>query len=249
MGTEQWTREDMVAIRRRWDTLDIKFINVAKWFMSVPGEQPDLEDKEKPLSSINYKRMCHFFFKGFTEVPLLMRYRYLLRMDDDTCLLDNVNYDIFRYAAHYRAAYAYTHIWHDKDLVTKGLYQFVDSHVAAHNLTFANHAEHTAVTRRASFPGTVPCYNTNFELINTVRYRDPAVMQFVDAVAQSNMIFHRRWGDAPLRYATALLFWKPTEVLRLAEFEIQHSGWPAFQMTEYPDIGGPNLRHRSRRER
>jgi hypothetical protein len=242
MNTMQWARHDMAAIRRRWNNMDIKFINIAKWFESaLTISRFEFEDHRKPLSSIAYKRMCYFFFRGFTEVPLLMRYRYLLRLDDDTCLLDHVNFDMFRHLAHYRAAYGYSHTWYDGHRVTRGLYKFVADYVAKNNITLANEPLYKAVTTASDFPSFVPCYNTNFEVINTVRYRDPAVMQFVDAVSESNMIFHRRWGDAPLRLAMAMLFWRKEEIIRFSDFEIQHSNWPPFAMTEHPNTSDPLL--------
>lgn len=97
METKPWKRSDMIAIKRRWSELDFKFINVEKEFKSQPTiPESEFEDRDNPLSGISYKRMCHFFFNGFTEVPLLMEYKYLMRMDDDTCLKDKINYDIWR---------------------------------------------------------------------------------------------------------------------------------------------------------
>lgn len=232
----------MVSIRRNWPTLDFKFLNVENVFNSVPTiPLGQLEDHNKPKSSIPYKQMCHFFFKGFTQVPLLMRYRYLLRLDDDTCLLDHINFDLFQYLASVRAAYAYSHIWYDDDRTTKGLYDFVNRYVAENNLTYKNPTLHKAISSSKLFPSRVPCYNTNFEVIDTLRYREAAVTKFVDSVVQSNMIFHRRWGDAPLRFPTVMLFFKENEVVRLEGFELQHSNWPVFPMSEHPTTSDPDL--------
>jgi hypothetical protein len=240
MDTKPWAHADMSAIRRKWTTLDFKFINVEYAFNHVPDiPEHAFEDAKSPQSDMNYKRMCHFFFKGFTQVPVLMQYRYLLRLDDDTCLLDHINYDIFQVLAERRAAYAYSHIWYDAEAVTKGLYTFVDQYVRNHSIPIKNPALYNATTGASDFPNTVPCFNTNFEVINTVRYRDPAVRSFVDAVVASNMIFHRRWGDAPLRVPLAMLFWEDSELVRLESADVQHSAWDALPMTETTAHGNP----------
>lgn len=242
MDTKPWIRDDMRDIRRTWTNLDFKFINVEHVFASQPDSYiGKMEDAKKPLSTVNYKRMCHFFFKGFTEIPLLMEYVYLLRLDDDTCLLDHINYDLFHYLHHKRAAYAYSHIWHDYEKVTKGLYKFVDNYAASQQLQWQNPALHNATMSAKSFPARVPSFNTNFEVINTVRYRDPAILHFVDAVSSSGFVFHRRWGDAPLRFALAMLYWTESELVRLEGFELDHSSWETMPMSEYPDSGNPDL--------
>lgn len=233
----------MVDIRRTWTTLDFKFINVARVWDSAPSiAEKDFEDAANPIGYLNYKRMCHFFFKGFTEVPLLMEYKYLMRIDDDTCLLDHINFDVFQQLQRKRAAYAYSHHWYDGDAVTKGMYQFADKYVADKHLTWKNELLHNKTVAAGGFPAVVPCFNTNFEIINTVRYRESAVRQFVDAVVASNMIFHRRWGDAPLRFVTAMLCWAEREMVRLEGFEVQHSAWAVFPMTEHEDSSNPLIR-------
>jgi hypothetical protein len=230
----------MTVIRRKWTTLDFKFINVERAFNYAPDiPEQAFEDAKSPLSDINYKRMCHFFFKGFTQVPVLMQYRYLLRLDDDTCLLDHINYDIFQVLAERRAAYAYSHIWYDGEAVTKGLYQFVGQYIRNHSISIKNPALYNATTGAPDFPARVPCFNTNFEVINTVRYREPAMRHFVDDVVASHMIFHRRWGDAPLRLPAAMLFWEDSELVRLESVDVQHSAWDALPMTESTAHGSP----------
>jgi hypothetical protein len=170
-----------------------------------------------------------------------MLYKYLFRLDDDTCLLDPIQYDVFKLMEAKNAAYAYSHIWYDKRQVTEGMYQFVHGYVGKKNITFQNPVLHKAVTRSKRFPRRVPCYNTNFEVINTVRYRDAPVMEFVDAVVESNLIFHRRWGDAPLRFSTVMLFFREDEVVRIANVSLIHSSWPVLERIPARNSSDPEL--------
>jgi hypothetical protein len=245
LDTEKWQRRDMIDIRRTWKTLDFKFISIKDVFESVPKNlnESQFEDvlKGRPIATLNYKRMCSFFVKGFTQVPMLMSYRYLLRLDDDTCLLDSINFDLFRYMHEERATYAYSHIWRDNDFVVEGMWDFVHKYVEDNGIQYKNPALHNAMLTMRGYPQTVPCFNTNFEIIHTGKYRDPAVTQFVDAVVDSNMIFHRRWGDAPLRVPTMMLHYKEHELLRLDSFEVQHSSWTVFEMTESTNTSNPDL--------
>lgn len=210
MDTKRWTRDDMVAIKRTWTVLDFKFLNIKPVWNSVPRiSESQLEDAMKPLSSIDYKRMCHFFFKGFTQIPFLMEYKYLMRFDEDTCIVDSINYDIFLFLEHKQATYAHTDVWNDAADVTLGLSEFTSEYASRNNLGGQN--PYLNVTGE-DYHNYHLAFNTNLEVINTVKYSDTALLRWVDAVDRSNMIFHRRWGDAPLRHATAMLFWPSSDM-------------------------------------
>jgi hypothetical protein len=244
MDTKPWEHRDMRDIRRTWRTLDFKFVNIAAQFYSSPKNLTEAEFEDvktgRPLSHIGYKQMCSFFTKGFTEVPLLMKYRYLLRLDDDTCLLDSINFDISKHMRSEGAAYAYTHVWKDDNRVVSGLVDFTERYMQARNLPYKNPTMHADMLGMKKLHRRVPSFNTNFEVINTVRYRDPELQNFLDAVVDTNAIFHRRWGDAPLRYMVAMMFWQESELMRLEGVEIQHSSWPVFPMTEHSDSNNPS---------
>ena len=244
LDTKIWSRADMVGIRRTWPTLDFKFLNIGKIFNSVPENlTPDqFEDAKEPIASLLFKKMCHFFFKGFTEVQLLMDYKYLLRIDDINCILDNINYDIFELMERRKAVYAYNAVWNDGAKYTRGIYSFTDKYVSEHKLNWKNPTLHNATISSPNFPDSVPNFNSNFEVINTVQYRSPAVMQYVNAVVDSNMIFHRRWGDAALRFIQAQLFWPENKLLKLVEFEVlHHSSFNTHPMMEHSDSANPEL--------
>ena len=241
MDTQSWKRADMVPIRRKWPSLDILFLNVEKSFSSGPAgiTERQFEDRAKSLSNLRYKRMCNFFWKGFTQEPLLMQFRYLLRLDDDSCFRDNINYDMFLEMHSREAHYAYTAQSFDADFVVVGLNEFAERYVHEHNLTWANPQLRRMATKpRFSDRNLTIMFMNNFEIIDTLRYRQRDIMQFVDAVWSSNMIFHRRWGDAPLRYLLAQMFWTEEQVLRLCEFDYQHSTWPVMEQCEHR--GMPN---------
>jgi hypothetical protein len=234
MNTKPWSTKDQHAIRSKWPVLDFKFLNIAKVFHHHP--RVPFEDATNPLSSLAYKRMCHFFFQGFTQVPELMQYQYLLRLDDDTCIRDNVTFDIFQRMKESHIAYAYSSLWLDDERVSMGMYDFVQDYMKRHHLHWRNMALHNATMRINGFPYFVPAFNTNLEVISTTRYTDPEVVAFLDAVVRSHYIFHRRWGDAPLRVLVAALFWKEHELLRLDSFGHQHSNWQAVRAYEEPFI-------------
>jgi hypothetical protein len=229
MKDNQWTASDLSSIRDTWPSLDIMFLDISQSFQVSPPSDLVLEDHAAPLSNIAYKRMITFFFHGFTRVPELVIYKYLMRFDDDSCLDNPINFDIFEEMNRRRSVYAYQAMMTDLPHVTVGLYDFIDAYAEKFNVTFANRNLREI---RKSHDNRRFMFSTNLEVIDTIRYRQPNLMHFVDYVVSSHMIFHRRWGDANLRYALAELFYGPNEVLRLCEFTYFHSSWTPHRSCE-----------------
>lgn len=85
LNTRTWEIAEMFEIRSKWKQLDILFDNISPVFNSVPSNAHTLEDQKDPLSNIQYKRMCSFFWDGITKVDSLKSYQYIMRFDDDAC--------------------------------------------------------------------------------------------------------------------------------------------------------------------
>ena len=236
---EGWSKNDIVEIRNRWPLLDIMFASINKIF-NTPPVSDKFEDAKKELAPIDYKRMIAFQMRWFAEVPVLKRYRYLMRIDDDSCLLDYINYDIFDEMMHARAVHAYSALFIDPADVVVGLNDFVDNYMTKNRLKYANPA-----LRKASlkYGKEVPAFYGNLEIIDTKRYLQHDIQQFVQALIKSNMIYHRRWGDSPLRFAIAEMFYTKDEVMRLCEFRYQHSVWLPTAMCEHRTTDDVLVKH------
>ena len=124
MNTRPWTTNEIKLVRRYWNNLDIRLINIKPYF-NIHSKSELFEDYKDPLSDINYKRMCAFFFSGFLKVPLLQEYRYLMRLDDDTCILDHINFDIFKDMQLRNVYYAFQAMFCDPNDVVLGLREYV----------------------------------------------------------------------------------------------------------------------------
>jgi hypothetical protein len=168
--------------------------------------------------------MISFTFHGFTHVPHLKAFRYLLRLDDDSCLSDPVGYDIFKRMKAENYTYAYKQIFKDPDWTVRGLKRFAEDYMASRQLQWQNpHARHLVGLLQEEHMYAI---STNLEVLDMVKYRSLDVASFVHHVIQSNQIYHRRWGDAPLRLLQLQMFYRDEEVLKFCEFGYQHSVWP-----------------------
>jgi hypothetical protein len=228
LDTKPWERKDMFVIRSMWPTLDIHFENVANVFNAYPLRT---ESSNPTISTLEYKRMCAFFTFGFLEVPLLKRYRYHMRMDDDTCLCNSINYDMFDEMASFGTSYGFHGMFNDWKEFTQGLYEFSDGFISNNSLSYANPSLHEFRQRT----GRILAFSTNLEIIDTVRYRQQDISAFVTEIKHSDMIFGKRWGDANIRYLIAEMFWGPREVLQFCDFDYQHSSWFPYHMCSHRD--------------
>ena len=103
MSEKVWKREEKLKIRGKWPEFDLQFVNIAEIWDNIPGATFEMEDAKEPLSTLEYKKMCSFMLKGFTEVPMLNRFQYILRLDDDVCIDHPINYDMFEEMRNARA--------------------------------------------------------------------------------------------------------------------------------------------------
>lgn len=191
------------------------------------SDHDKFEDEKDPLSTIAYKRMCAFWFAGFLDVPEIQDYRYVFRLDDDSCITSEIKYDIFKDLQSRGTHYAFRELFSDPDYVVNGLIAFVDEYVKLNGIN-ATHPKLYHHVSRLSQKAFVPSFSTNFEIIDTIRFRAADISDFSNYVLASDMIFHRRWGDAPLRVMQALLFLERDSLLNICDFDYIHSAWPKF---------------------
>jgi hypothetical protein len=135
----QWTLEDKRRIRRTWNQFDFSFEYVASTFHRMPTlPEEKFEDAKKRLSNHDYKKMITFMLSGFTELSIVNRYHYILRLDDDACFKDNINYDLFLEMKVNNAYYAFREMYIDATEVVIGLKQFAEDYMSQHKLVWAN---------------------------------------------------------------------------------------------------------------
>lgn len=236
-----WKRHEVVEIRRKWPALDLSFLDVSAVFNVLPRLEPHHQKFNN--FSTEYKQMCAFNFYGFMQVQSLLRYRYLMRIDDDTCLLDAVNFDLFKDMAARNASYGYAAYFNDPFKVTAGMNDFASAYMTERAVPWANPALRQLAVDQFAADQSAPCFATNWEVIDTLRYRAADILSFVQSVKDSRMIFYRRWGDAPLRFLLAEMFWGPREVLRFCDFAYQHGKQNTFPPCEERTEVDPVLRY------
>ena len=221
---EMWSSEEMDIISKQWPSLNPRFEVVGSAFLVDPPGSYDSNKTVPDLGPIDYKQMCRFKSFGFLDLPYLEPFAYVMFLDDDSCLLDDVGFDVFAKMRETGAVYGFKTTFYDSREVTLGLDEFASSYMQERQLDYANPELKAKVDQNEKAYNLMLAFSSNLEWIDLRAYRRQELLEFFRALDASGMIFHRRWGDAPIRFLLATMFWTSTQVMRVC-VSYQHSIW------------------------
>ena len=105
----------------------------------------------------------------FTHVPQLRSFRYLIRLDDDACILDSIQFDIFKRMQAERIKYAYKQIFVDPKVYVRALDAFAESFMQENGLKWSNVMLRQQAKRLSG--GHLLSFSTNLEALDMMKYR------------------------------------------------------------------------------
>ncbi|CAF3477807.1 unnamed protein product [Rotaria socialis] len=195
---------------------NVLFVNVDHIFYKFsPGFDPHIRDPTwTQKGKWHYHHMRYFWFKQVFELKIIQRYRYMMRLDDDSGI-EGKWPNVFEIIAKRQAVYMANRREVDFNYVVPGV-------TLVRNLTVAFMKKYKIKPRNPDMMADVfnhtieiPNYWNNVEVIDLSLIRQIEVIDFMRWVDESRGIFLYRWGDAPLRYITLALFVNATQILHL----------------------------------
>ena len=168
-----------------------------------------------PGFTMGYRNMCRFFSGKFHELSILSNYEYYLRLDTDSYILTELNYDIFEFAKQNNLIYGYCEpaVQIDNPKVVEGLKEFTKNYVVSNNITTYANID--------SIPEGKMFY-TNFELGKIAWFINSDYINYFNAIENNGGIYIKRWGDAPIKYLGINLFCDPKHIIPVKGFSYQH---------------------------
>ncbi|KAL0020220.1 hypothetical protein WJX77_004237 [Trebouxia sp. C0004] len=176
----------------------------------------------------NYNHMIQFWLSRVFQQPAVRHLDYYCRMDTDSSFLSPSPVDIFHKMHEGSYKYGYRTQAVDPVAVTGGLWDFLDGFLTNHP-----HASITAAHNGFELPpvdkrntSDVTTYYNNFEVVNVKAFTTSKdIRDFTKEVEQTNNVYNRRWGDAPLRFVVCQLFLDvEVDVLQFCEISYEHQG-------------------------
>lgn len=214
------------------------FVNVDQVFYKFPpGFDPHSRDPTwSQKGKWNYHQMCAFWFKRVFELQIIQRYRYMMRLDDDSQLTgERISKDsplseaeslpgpwpnVFELMAQNQAVYMANGREVDFEYVlpgTKLIREVIINFIDRTKIIPRNPPMLADIFNRTL---EIPNYWNNFEVVELAFIRRKDVLDFIDAVDRTHGIFLYRWGDAPLRYALLALFANATQILHRVKLQL-----------------------------
>ncbi|CCH57848.1 hypothetical protein TBLA_0A00480 [Henningerozyma blattae CBS 6284] len=172
--------------------------------------------------SESYRHMCRYQSGFFWRHELLDDYDWYWRVEPDTNLHCDVNYDVFQWMQDNNKMYGFTITIHEYLATiptlwdqTKKFFKENPSYLNKDNLMkFVSHDQGDSYN--------LCHYWSNFEIANLHLWRSPAYRHYFDTLDRAGGFFYERWGDAPVHSIAASLFLPKDSIHFLKEIGYWH---------------------------
>jgi alpha 1,2-mannosyltransferase len=167
-----------------------------------------------------YRSMCYFWLKNFYKYT--KNYDYVMRIDDDSIIEEQIVYDLFELMRDKDFIYLSNIIHLDCSLCNYGMKEFflkhyenkkdkinelfMDHKLCNDNGYFENFKKfYKKINNEEEYNGnsvelSMPfMYYNNFNIINVNIWNMPEIQDIVNKIDEQGYIFYCRWGDAPLQ--------------------------------------------------
>ena len=185
--------------------------------------------------SIRYRQMCYFWIKHF--IKYTEGFDYVMRLDDDSLIEENINHDLFSTFVKKNLVYASNIVHIDCGLCNYGMKEmileifpdksneinnglFMESKLTDKNDIFqkfkmvyetVNEKEYSGSEFVSNMPSM---YYNNFFITSTKFWKREDVRENIDKIDKNGGIFYYRYGDAPIQTLLVTLM-APNQVSRM----------------------------------
>jgi alpha 1,2-mannosyltransferase len=168
--------------------------------------------------NLGHRHMCRFYGITLWETVAKLGYDWVMRFDDDSFLLSEVKYDLFKHLADNGYRYGYrVDCWEPESLCV-GFQALVEQHLCERRLR-------APIYRglRNRKPGDFVGYYNNWFATDVNFWLAADVQDFLQRVDETGNIYLRRWNDLVIQAAAVQLFLKPAQVYKFTDWTYQHA--------------------------
>jgi len=192
--------------------------------------------------SLSYRHMCRYFSGFFYRHPLMEKYEYYWRIEPDTLLHCDVDYDVFRFMRENKKKYGFVIALHEFAATIPSLWRSVKRFVSEYNTKYRTgnmwEMVHPNSLKRFVTDEVFESYNlchfwSNFEIGDLSFFRSLRYSMFFEYLDRSGGFFYERWGDAPVHSIAVSLFLDQKEVHYFEDIGYTH---PPFTHCPKPSL-------------
>ena len=193
---------------------EVHFVTLPKEMWSYPdfidlNEAAKTREKMKDIiygSSESYRHMCRFNSKWFYQHPIMDQFDYYWRIEPDTAIYCDMDYDLFEYMNDNKLVYGFSISLHEYESTIPNLWPATKNFVQQrpHYLNNNNFLKFISEDEGNLFN---QCHFwSNFEVVNLNFYRSLQYQLYVEYLDKTGIFFYERAGDAPVHSIAAALF-------------------------------------------
>ena len=171
---------------------------------------------------MGYRHMCRYHSGLLYKDDRFKNYDYYLRLDSDSYIYSEINWNIFEYMENNNFSYAYMKD-EDREVprVAEDLWEETKSFIDSNK----NLVLHSFYERLVDNKWDYTLYYTNFEIAKFDFFRSNSYMSYFEHLDKTNKFFYNRWGDAPIHWLGVNMFLEPSKILKVDNICYQHNNW------------------------
>ena len=206
---------------------ELGFVPKIQWEF-LRFEHPDhVSTDEKmydpPLSRfwMGYRHMCRFQSGEIYKHPALMNYDWYWRLDSDSFILSEINYDVFEYMDKNEYEYAFLKEYRkDCGFVTVNLWETTKKFMRENSITPLSLND-----KLKNGDWECDIFYTNFEIAKFSFFRGSEYTSYYNYLDSTGMIYYNRWGDAPIHWLGVHMFLPDSKIWRVEDISYLHKDW------------------------
>ena len=245
---EDFTEKEKAYLRN--DVASLSFIKLSSFqdiYSNASISKNDIkswvegEDGGRKGASVGYRNMCRFYSYPMLIHEALADYDYYWRFDDDSFLIDKLEYDPFQKMAESNSIYGFNAKAFEnpknKNLFNLGfneLWQITRKFARKNRLSIKALRKHNVIKTCSGYTG-IYFYN-NFEINNIRFWRHHDLMKaYFFELDRTPGFYKYRWGDGNIRTLSIYLFLKEDQILHFRDIPYRHN-------CHYPVLGSESVK-------
>ncbi|ANB14870.1 alpha-1,2-mannosyltransferase KTR1 [Sugiyamaella lignohabitans] len=153
-----------------------------------------------------YRHMCRFESGFFFHHPLMQQYRYYWRVEPETNLYCDINYDVFKFMKDNDKKYGWTISITEFEATIKTLWKTTKDFLSQYPEALHENRLEKFVSFNNLDTYSLCHFWSNFEIADMEFWRGETYSKYFEHLDKAGGFFYERWGDAPVHSIAASLF-------------------------------------------
>lgn len=219
--------EDQIDIKKNRNEITFRLLDGDLW--SPPDcleikNNPNIKNWIAPQFSLGYRNMMRWYgiliYKYLTDLG----YEWYMRMDDDSLLHSDIEYDIFKYMNDNNYEYGFRSYCNDGLGVSNGLIEFCKKYMDKNDIkpTFLDRYIKDKKSWKSTDYNILGYYN-NFLISKLSFWMRDDVQKFLKEFDNSGYMYTRRWNDLISQAVTIQIFMERNKVYHFNDWTYEHT--------------------------